>query len=160
MFSRRSLGGEPVQGDSPHEEEGLLQSLTYISRSMLPSSQRTTEWDAIVAVARVRNAALGVTGALMASSYTFAQILEGSAQAIDVLMASILRDPRHREVKIVSLESGIMRKFPAWTMAFAGHAHYIDQHVEMLLDPLYREAEHSGVADLQNLMKEFSQRLT
>ena len=138
----------------------MLKSLTYVSRSMLSSSRREAELDAIVAVARVRNAALGVTGALMASSYTFAQILEGPSDAIDALMESILQDTRHREVKIVSAESDAPRKFPAWAMAFAGHAHYIDRHIEILLDPMFHEARHSHVAQLQILMKEFSNRLT
>ena len=111
-------------------------------------------------VARARNASLGVTGALIASAYTFAQILEGPPDAVDTLMACILRDRRHRDVKTIHEENNAARQFPSWAMAFAGHANYIDRHIEMLLDPQFSETNQTHVADLQSLIAEFSKRLT
>jgi hypothetical protein len=127
---------------------------------MLPSSRREADLEGIISVARARNALLGVTGALISSSYTFAQLLEGPAASVDALMVSIIRDSRHREVKVISVESEAQKRFPTWAMAFAGHAHYIDRHIEMLLDPSFYETDHVHVGQLQSLMEEFSKRLT
>ncbi len=54
----------------------MLSSLLYVSTSLLPARDEQRFVSDIVAVARARNAALGVTGALVLGRGHFAQILE------------------------------------------------------------------------------------
>lgn len=55
----------------------------------------------IVAVARQRNAMLGLTGALLFDGERFCQLLEGSESTVQSMMRSIQRDPRHTAVRVL-----------------------------------------------------------
>ena len=70
----------------------MERSLIYVSSKTPRFSEQPTSTDDIVAVARSRNAALGVTGAFIETATAFAQILEGTQTALDELMDSIDRD--------------------------------------------------------------------
>ena len=63
-----------------------------------------------------RNAKEDITGLLVLSGRTFLQVLEGSAQAITGLFGRIISDKRHRQVELISFESGIERFFYDWNM--------------------------------------------
>lgn len=78
-----------------------MASLLYVTRSVIAPDDTATAVRAIVAVAQSRNADLNVTGALLFTGSHFAQILEGKAEAIGLLLASIRRDPRHRDIVVV-----------------------------------------------------------
>jgi hypothetical protein len=126
---------------------------------MLTSSRRGAELEAILTFSRARNGVVGVTGALISSFYTFAQLIEGPDSSIEVLMASINRDGRHRDVKVISVKNTTRRIFPNWSMAYSGNANYIDRHIEILLDPSNPEANRRPVEQLESLIEEFSKRL-
>ncbi|MBY8823427.1 BLUF domain-containing protein [Sphingomonas colocasiae] len=116
-----------------------LRSLLYVSdaRVKVPDEEwRVTE---IVDVSRVRNMKLDVTGALMFAYSHFAQVLEGEPGALDELMESISRDPRHTNVRVLEVEQISMRRFANWTMAYAGPATL----VESRLGPLVRSPSAS-----------------
>ena len=134
-------------------------SLIYVSRRTLPGTKGATDVEDILQVARERNKVLRVTGALFSASNTFAQFIEGSVSSIYQLMESIKRDPRHRDVRVVSVKDEVQRKFPKWTMAYSGDEHYIDRHIGRLLDvpPPTNYAE--WVDQLEALMEEFSKRI-
>lgn len=90
---------------------------------------------AIVARARVRNAALDVTGTLMATENHFAQMLEGPRDAIDSLMRSIGRDPRHRDLVVVQDASCANRRFARWSLAYHGTSSYFEGFIRPLVAP-------------------------
>ncbi|MBD4618649.1 blue light sensor protein, partial [Xanthomonas citri pv. citri] len=58
-------------------------SLLYASRSLVPPDDAEAAVEALVAVSRPRNAAVGVTGCLIFGGGRFAQILEGRQTAVE-----------------------------------------------------------------------------
>ena len=133
----------------------LIRSLLYISDStlMLPAD----EWqiDAIVDVARSRNAALGLTGALMFTHSNFVQVLEGSQAALDELMDSIRRDRRHRDVRVLEEESLASRRFPGWAMAYVGPAALVEARLSPLLKTKGAGIDPFATQDMIALMRSF-----
>lgn len=91
--------------------------LLYISRAALSPGSERTQLESILSVARVRNLALGVTGALVPLEDMFAQVLEGTEIAVNQLMVAILRDTRHADIRIVRVNEIQARRFATWTMA-------------------------------------------
>jgi Sensors of blue-light using FAD len=55
----------------------------------------------IVDVARLRNPAHGITGALLFDGERFCQLIEGAESEVGALMQSIGRDPRHTDVRVL-----------------------------------------------------------
>ena len=55
----------------------------------------------LVAGARTRNKAIGVTGMLLFHDGTFLQALEGEQRAVNEVFASIQRDARHRDIAVL-----------------------------------------------------------
>ncbi len=55
----------------------------------------------IVAAARTRNLACGITGALLFDGERFCQLIEGAEAEVQSLMQRIAHDPRHTGVAIV-----------------------------------------------------------
>lgn len=71
----------------------------------------------IVGTSQVNNRRRGVTGLLVYDGQAFAQILEGSAEALESLMARIGADDRHGEVHMLQREVDVAeRRFGAWAM--------------------------------------------
>jgi hypothetical protein len=107
-----------------------LYRLLYVSQSSLdPCGPGPRD---IVDVAAGRNAALGVTGALGFSGDHFAQVLEGTPEALGGLMASIRRDARHRILREWPGEAAVdQRLFPGWAMAYV-----YDERLERLVGDL------------------------
>jgi len=128
------------------------QSLVYVSRSRLDRPHQDGEIDRIVEVSQARNAGLGVTGALIATHYHFAQILEGPQAAIEDLMASIFRDIRHDQVTVIRLEDLPITRFSGWSMAYSGTAGYVDRDIA----PLFGHRPHLAPApDSDRLVRLF-----
>ncbi len=80
-----------------------LERLTYFSRNLMPGPRwRVAEQlRALLDGARIRNAHLGITGALMLHDGCFAQVLEGDREELSSLFASISADPRHCNVTLL-----------------------------------------------------------
>ena len=73
---------------------------------------------AILRASRVNNTSLGITGLLLYRDGSFAQFLEGPADAVDTLYDKIERDPRHHGVIRVLRQPTTKRDFRQWSMAF------------------------------------------
>lgn len=73
----------------------------------------------LLAKARVKNAELGITGALLYNGSHFAQVLEGPRQALDAMIASIRADVRNENLTVAIDRKLPQRDFPDWSMAFA-----------------------------------------
>jgi hypothetical protein len=99
-----------------------LYSLAYFSRNSIEGSQEVIEANIanILQSARRKNAAVGVTGALLFSDGCFAQVLEGARADVELVFETIQCDPRHRDVTILHLHEIDHRSFGQWSMAFAG----------------------------------------
>jgi hypothetical protein len=110
----------------------MIDSLLYVSRAALRTDTDGSGIEDILAVARPRNQSLGVTGALIFTNDNFAQLLEGPADAIDQLMISIGRDPRHKDVRTVREEKDVTRRFEGWHMAYNGSSMFVARHVRVL----------------------------
>lgn len=100
------------------------------------SAIESAELDAILATSRLNNRAADVSGMLLQSNFIVFQVLEGAEEAVDAVFARIAADPRHRDLRTVSLEPIAKRGFADWAM---GHADASEAEF----------AELAGVNDIQ-----------
>lgn len=92
----------------------MLVRLLYASR---PATVLTPGLaDAILAQSRKKNPAAGVTGLLCVADDVFIQVLEGGRDEVCDLYHTIVRDPRHKDIKLLSYEEIGSRRFGNWTM--------------------------------------------
>jgi hypothetical protein len=110
-------------------------SLLYVSRAALSPGEEEGQLAQIVATARRRNLELGITGALSLLGDRFAQWLEGPEAQVNQLMIAILRDPRHRDVRIIEISPAATRRFPSWSMAFVPPSSDLRARLDRLADP-------------------------
>lgn len=62
------------------------------------------------------NAEHGISGMLVVSGRRFLQALEGPYREVNALFRSIVRDPRHRDVELVTFEPMDTAYFDGWNM--------------------------------------------
>lgn len=130
-------------------------SLLYVSKTLLEFPEGEAEVASIVAGSVIRNATLGVTGALISTNIYFAQALEGEQEAVETLMESIDADPRHMRIKIIRTAEE-PRRFGDWSMAYTGKAALVDRHIGPLFSILPPgDVTHLGLR-LIALMEEFT----
>jgi len=72
----------------------------------------------ILHLARERNQAACVTGALVFHRKWFLQVIEGSRGAVTELFLRIARDPRHEQVHLMECVDVHERHFGEWNMAY------------------------------------------
>lgn len=72
---------------------------------------------ALVKECSEHNLDAGITGLLVLTGNEFLQVLEGPAESVNPLYALILRDKRHRDVKLISYEPIGERYFHDWSMS-------------------------------------------
>jgi hypothetical protein len=94
----------------------VLVRLVYASRAAGPIDDALIK--AICETASSRNVGQGITGVLVTQQgqEVFLQVLEGSRADVNALYASIVRDPRHRDVTLLSYEEIEQRHFANWRM--------------------------------------------
>lgn len=136
---------------------GPVTSLLYVSNSLLERSDEERALDDIVATALSRNAALSVTGALLFTRRHFAQVLEGSENAVEELMASIRKDKRHHVIDVIEVVEIEKRRFPDWSMAYSGRSSYIDRVIQPLGSSSGGSDRAALTVRLLRLMQEFTQ---
>jgi hypothetical protein len=94
--------------------------LIYRSRSLIPAAGLDAALGDILRGARAKNAALGITGALLLYDDWFAQTLEGPEAAVRTLFARIKADSRHSSVQLSEEATVPSRAFSRWAMAMVG----------------------------------------
>ena len=92
-----------------------MRQLLYVSNTS--RNVAAEELDAILAVSRINNAALDVTGLLLFIDGGFLQILEGEERTVRELYARIAVDRRHWEARLM-LDCESPRAFTGWSMGF------------------------------------------
>jgi hypothetical protein len=97
----------------------LVYRLVYYSVIMLPVGKpEAIGMPDLIHRAQVRNASLGITGVLLSDDRFFSQLLEGPRNAVEAVMASIRRDPRHRDITVTEQGLQRARSFEGWSMQF------------------------------------------
>lgn len=91
-------------------------SLIYVSSSV--REMNPEELMDILKVSRENNVTKDVTGLLLYKGGNFMQALEGPDDVVLALYEQIKKDPRHKDVFIISTEQIQKRQFSAWEMAF------------------------------------------
>jgi Sensors of blue-light using FAD len=89
--------------------------LIYVSSATRLFSE--AELENLLTKSRQSNNSVGITGLLLYKDGNFMQCLEGSKDAVGMLMDKIRRDPRHRGL-IVLLEESAEPEFSGWSMGF------------------------------------------
>lgn len=99
-----------------------LHRLVYYSRNRVTEGPEALEQaiTSILATSRVNNARVDVTGALMFNAGCFAQVLEGSRDAIETIFERIQQDERHGDVFLLAFVPVTERAFESWSMGFVG----------------------------------------
>jgi hypothetical protein len=99
-----------------------LYQLVYYSHNSIAGSAAALEAGItdIFDVSRRNNALVDITGALMFNAGCFGQVLEGERDAVEIVFERIQRDPRHKNVHLLSFASAPARAFERWSMAFVG----------------------------------------
>jgi hypothetical protein len=92
----------------------MLVRCLYASRSTKPLP--TSLLDEILKQSRRNNPRMGVTGLLSFSNDLFVQVIEGGRDEVCELYNTIVRDDRHRDVRLLSYEEISERSFGSWTM--------------------------------------------
>lgn len=134
-----------------------LLSFLYLSRSTASPGSAAGHVDDIVAAARANNPGLGLTGALLFTGDRFAQVLEGTASSIDVMMARVRADTRHDEIIVVACEPIAARRFAAWSMAYSGPSQFVARHVTRLLSEPGTRLQSRSAEWLNDLLWEFAE---
>ena len=103
-------------------DEGTLHRLVYRSLCAIHDTEASliAEVDAILEVARRKNAEAGVTGALMFNGTHYSQVLEGPREAVERIFEAIQLDPRHSDVVLLGFDPVGARLFANWSMAHVG----------------------------------------
>lgn len=91
-----------------------LKQLVYTSTAMI--EPRVILTPVFIEQLQERNRQLGITGTLAWRKNQFMQIIEGPSSAINRLFGAILRDPKHRNIVLVSERIIAEREFPNWDM--------------------------------------------
>lgn len=84
----------------------------------------------ILEKSRRDNPARGITGVLCVSDDVFIQVLEGGRDEVCELYNAIVRDKRHKKIRLLAYEEIEQRKFGGWTM---GQVHAANINPSLLL---------------------------
>lgn len=95
-----------------------LQRLIYYST---PTTVRPDDIAQIVTTSRANNQKVAVTGMLMFTSDVFLQIMEGRRDHVSDTFMRISNDPRHKNVRLVSLAEVDSRLLTDWGIEYIAH---------------------------------------
>ncbi|HES75781.1 MAG TPA: BLUF domain-containing protein [bacterium] len=98
-----------------------LYQLAYVSQATFNDDQQSSvrpEVSRILLQSRKNNPDLDVVGALYYKNGYFFQVLEGSRENVEGLYAKILKDPRHKNSKILVSKAINRSGFNDWSMKY------------------------------------------
>ena len=101
------------------QEGNQMQDLVGMAYCSKPTSFTFDQVDEILRVSRRNNDRDALTGALIYDNTTFLQWLEGGEEEIRQVFGRISRDPRHTEIKLMTVRKLEDRWFPDWSMTAA-----------------------------------------
>jgi hypothetical protein len=130
-------------------------SLLYVSKSLLEPKMAAAEVVNIAVDSAPRNAACGITGALLSTGTYFAQLLEGPREAVEGLMERIDADPRHTRPKVIRSVAETPR-FAGSPLVYNGLAGFLDRQIAPFFSPLPAHDATRLAQRLVTLMEEFA----
>lgn len=133
-------------------EDTEIFSLLYVSQSLIAPQFIEQQIEEIVAWSRQRNAALGITGCLVFTGKSFAQLLEGSRRHVEKVMASIERDPRHEQIQILEKAALDVRRCSDWSLGYFGPSLLVQRVIQRTLD---QRSSVAALRDLTDLLVQF-----
>lgn len=92
----------------------MLVRCLYASHHVTPLAAELL--DDILAQSRRNNPRHGITGLLCYTKSIFVQVIEGGRNEVCELFNRIIRDERHRDVRLLAFEEIAERRFASWTM--------------------------------------------
>lgn len=98
--------------------ELAMRRIIYISRSLVDGDPDAIA--GIVAGSVAWNTTAGITGMLWSDGASFAQVIEGASDQIELTMERIRRDPSHTDITVLLDRSILSRQFGNWSMRCAG----------------------------------------
>jgi hypothetical protein len=133
-----------------------LQSLLYVSRSLIDPTRTDSGVAEIVETAPRMNPQRSLTGALIFTGSHFAQILEGPPDTVATMMASIACDPRHTDVLIAERLAAGDRCFGQWSMTYFGRVRFVERQITRLLEASSAVDRTVSAKGLRSLIHEFT----
>ncbi len=97
----------------------VLERLLY--RSKATNTLGSLHLFNMLSEARIKNAAMGITGHLLYTEEVFVQCLEGTPEALASLWDSLQRDERHHDLEVLARGPIQERRFSDWSMAFSSY---------------------------------------
>lgn len=101
-----------------------LQTIAYVSRARIDEGDFDGAMHDIIEAAQRNNAADQITGVLVTSGCHFLQVLEGPVDPVRELMAKLQADPRHSDIRMIDDCLVRHRRYPDWSMRYAGLTRY------------------------------------
>ena len=92
----------------------MLVRCLYVSRAAIPLT--SVILDKILEQSRTKNPRQGITGLLCFRDELFVQVMEGGRDAVCELFNTIVRDDRHKDVRLLAFDEIAERQFSNWTM--------------------------------------------
>jgi hypothetical protein len=111
-----------------------LRQIFYVSRLAPGAADRDVR--NILAISRRNNRMLDLTGCLACTGLHFAQVIEGRADAIEIVTRRIAADRRHIDVRIVLERTLSTREYPLWSMAYLHDLELAEEVESLLVDDL------------------------
>lgn len=93
-----------------------MDSVRLLYASVAAPTLSNADLAAIGATSVRNNTVHGITGFLCFSDRAFLQVLEGTGQAVNRLYRTLLGDPRHSDVQLLSYAEIDSRFFGSWSM--------------------------------------------
>ena len=97
----------------------MLERLLY--RSKATNTLGSLHLFNMLSEARSKNASMGITGHLLYTEEVFVQCIEGPAESVADLWASIQQDERHYDLEILARGPIQTRRYADWSMAFSSY---------------------------------------
>lgn len=131
-----------------------IHRLLYSSEAALRGSdlQVKQQVSSIVGKSCARNAAGGLTGALLFASNVFVQVLEGPIDQVEATFERICCDLRHRQLRLFELIACEERVFRMWSMAELGVDHTMQSLDATIHELRALNAEASSVTEVIRIM--------
>ena len=92
----------------------MLVHCLYASHAAQPLTSSLL--DSILEQSCKNNPRIGITGLLCFTKNIFVQIIEGGRDEVNELFLTIVRDNRHRDIRLLAFEEISQRQFGNWTM--------------------------------------------
>ncbi|WP_293750503.1 BLUF domain-containing protein [uncultured Paraglaciecola sp.] len=92
--------------------------IQLIYTSDFAQALKIEDFEKILAAAVTKNKRLDITGMMVVIDGHIFQTIEGSEHNVQSLMDSIKADNRHNNIRIIGVDSVVVRDYPDWAMGY------------------------------------------